>query len=222
MKTVARSDNLRAIYDNRFADREDYRRKVWNVLIAEWFGRFIPARGAVLDLGCGHGEFINQVSASARYAMDLNPASGDYLHPDVHWFQQDCSTRWPLADGVIDVVFSSNFFEHLSDKSALLDTLHEAHRCLRPGGRLIALGPNIKYVPGAYWDFWDHHVPLTDASLAEVLQLLGFKVEEKIPRFLPYTMSEGTQYPLFLLRAYLRLPIAWRFFGRQFLIVAEK
>ena len=88
-------DDLQTIYDQRFSGREDYWRKVWGVLISDWFYRFIPAEGAVLDLGCGYEEFINQVQASARYRMDLNPDSQRHLHPDVCLFQQACSMQWP-------------------------------------------------------------------------------------------------------------------------------
>jgi len=210
------------MYSERFYAKEEYRRKLWSVLISDWFCRFVPEDGAVLDLGCGYGEFINQVKAFTRYAMDLNPDSRRQLHTDVRLFQQDCSVQWPLPDEALDVIFTSNFFEHLPGKPSLAATLHEAHRCLQPGGRLIALGPNVKYLPGAYWDFWDHHLPLTEASLAEGLQMVGFKLERVVPRFLPYTMSHGPRYPLFLLRLYLRLPLAWRLFGRQFLVIAKK
>jgi len=219
MKT---QDELKLMYIRRFSGKEEYRRKVWSILVSDWFQRYIPDAGAVLDLGCGHGEFINNLKGQIRYAMDLNPDSGRHLDTDIRWLEQDCSKEWPLPDNALDLVFTSNFFEHLPHKTNLMGTLREAHRCIRPGGRLIALGPNIKYVGGAYWDFWDHHLPLTEASLVEALQTAGFKLERVVPRFLPYSMSEGPRYPLFFLRLYLRLPFAWRFFGRQFLIVAYK
>jgi len=215
-------DNLQTIYAQRFSGREEYRRKVWGVLVADYLYRFMPAEASVLDLGCGYGEFINQVKAPVRYGMDLNPDARQCLHPDVRLFQQDCSVRWPLPDDTLDLVFTSNFFEHLPSKSSLAATLHEARRCLRPGRRLVCLGPNIKYLPGAYWDFWDHYLPLTEASLAEGLQMVGFKLERVVPRFLPYTMADGPRYPLFLFRVYLRWPFAWRLFGRQFLVIAQK
>jgi predicted SAM-dependent methyltransferase len=61
----------------------------------------------------------------------------------------------------LDVIFTSNFFEHLVSKQALSQTILQAKKCLVPGGRLIAMGPNIRFVGGAYWDFWDHiwHLP---------------------------------------------------------------
>ncbi|HKV40731.1 MAG TPA: class I SAM-dependent methyltransferase [Blastocatellia bacterium] len=68
-------DDLAAIYGRRFSGLEDYRRKVWSILMSDFFHRFVPGNGAVLDLGCGYGEFINQVKARSRYAIDLNPES---------------------------------------------------------------------------------------------------------------------------------------------------
>ena len=50
------------------------------------------------------------------------------------------------------------------------------------------MGPNIKCVPGAYWDFFDHYVALTELSLQEALELAGFRSERIVDRFLPYTM----------------------------------
>jgi hypothetical protein len=47
-------------------------------------------------------------------------------------------------------------------------------------------------------------------------------VEEQIARFLPYTMSRGKQQPVWMLRLYLKLPLAWPLLGKQFLVVARK
>jgi SAM-dependent methyltransferase len=215
-------EDLQRIYGVRFAETLDYRKTVWSVLVSDWFGRYVRPQDAVLDLGCGYGEFINTIACREKYGMDLNPDAPRFLSKDVRLLPQDCSTRWPLSDASLDVVFTSNFFEHLPDKSALGRTLDEIHRCLRPGGRLVALGPNIKYLPGEYWDFWDHYVPLTEASLKEALVTRGFGVDVCIDRFLPYTMSTGPRYPVTLLRAYLKLPLLWRVFGRQFLVVGVR
>ena len=182
----------------------------------------MPESAVLLDLGCGYGEFINLVKAGAKIGMDLNARSRDLLNPEVRFFEQDCAARWPLADGQLDVVFSSNFFEHLPDKATLGRTLTEAFRCLKPEGRLIALGPNIKFTRGRYWDFWDHYLPLTEASLSEGLTARGFAIERCRARFLPYTMAGDRQYPLWMLRLYLRLPLLWRWRGEQFLVIARK
>ncbi len=214
---------LQAIYQRRFtAANTAYRGRLWSVLVADFFQPMIAANAAVLDLGCGYGEFINHVSCGRRYAMDLNPSSAGRLQPDIKFLAQDCSHRWALPDASLDVVFTSNFFEHLPDKLALKLTLIEAARCLRPGGRLIALGPNIKFVQGAYWDFWDHFLCLTELSLAEALENNGYSVQRAIPRFLPYTTVNQPAFPMAFVRVYLRFPLLWPLFGRQFLVVAER
>ncbi len=220
MNIDSRQD-LRNLYESRFRGSLAYRRAVWQVLISDFFLKFLTPEDTVLDLGCGYGEFINQVSCRRRFAIDLNPASAEHLNSQVTLFEQDCSTAWPLPEATLDVVFTSNFLEHLPDKTALARTIDEARRCLKAGGLLIALGPNIRYLPGRYWDFWDHHVPLTDRSLSELLQSRGFTVSLSIGKFLPYTMSQGRQYPVLLLRLYLRLRPVWRIFGRQFLVIAK-
>lgn len=216
------AQELQKIYDRRFGHTAAYRNRVWRVLATAFFNRWIGPGDAVLDLGCGYGEFINQVHAGQKFAMDLNPDAPKHLASSVRFFEQDCSGVWPLPDAALDAVFTSNFFEHLPDKGCLKRTLQQAFRCLKPGGRLIAMGPNIKFLPGRYWDFFDHHTILSEASLGEVLELTGFGLERVVPRFLPYTLVNAPEYPLVLLRAYLALPWLWWVKGRQFLVVGVK
>jgi SAM-dependent methyltransferase len=210
---------LETIYSQRFEGRQEYRNRVWQVLIDSFFRKFVAPDSVVLDLGCGYGEFINQIRCRTKYGMDLNPATARLLGEDVHFLQQDCSTQWPLPENSLDVVFTSNFFEHLPNKQTLGSTLEQAHRCLKPGGKLIAMGPNIRCVPGAYWDFWDHFLELTELSLSEGMQNRGFEIELCRARFLPYTMVNAPQYPLLFLRVYLALPILWSLAGKQFLVI---
>jgi SAM-dependent methyltransferase len=217
-----RQEELVRVYANRFDAVSGYRRRVWGVLVKNFFQRFVPANGVVLDLGCGYGEFINSVLAGEKLGMDLNPKTKENLADSVRFLEQDCSLPWPLPDQQLDIVFTSNFFEHLADKTALGRTLEQVFRCLKPGGKLIAMGPNIKFTGGRYWDFWDHYLPLTETSLSEGLVVQGFEIEKCFARFLPYTMVGTRQYPLWCIAVYLRFPLLWRWKGEQFLIVARK
>lgn len=216
------SQTLSKQYDLRFAANAAYRNRVWRVFCGEFFARFIARESAVLDVGAGWGEFINNIEAADRYAMDLNASAKEHLDPQVNCIRQDCSQPWQLAAGFLDVIFTSNFLEHLPDKASVERTVAEAHRCLKPGGLLICMGPNVKYVTGAYWDFWDHQVPITEASCAELLSLNGFAIETCTSRFLPYSMSNGWNPPVSLVKWYLRLPLLWPLFGKQFLVVGRK
>ena len=215
-------NELTQIYERRFKSVEQYRNRIWQVLTGSFFSKWVRPDHAVLDLGCGFGEFINNVKAAKRYGMDLNPATAAKLSKDVKFLEQDCSELWSLPDESLDIVLTSNFLEHLGDKNAVKRTLRQAHRCLRPGGQIIAMGPNIRYLPGSYWDFFDHHVILTERSLAEALSITGFTVESAVARFLPYTMVGGPRYPLSFLRLYLAFPFLWWIKGRQFLVIARR
>lgn len=213
---------LEHLYRVRFSHHREYRNRVWQVLATRYFSHWIEPTASVLDLGCGYCEFINNVAAARKYGMDLNPDATRHAAAGVTVFSQDCSEPWPVPEGSLDVVFTSNFFEHLSTEAHIERTMQHARRALRPGGVLIAMGPNITYLPESYWDFSDHHVALTESSLAQALRTCGFAVEIVAAKFLPYTMSNKRNYPIVALRVYLRLPLIWRVFGKQFLVVARK
>ncbi|NOT85679.1 MAG: class I SAM-dependent methyltransferase [Methylococcaceae bacterium] len=217
-----RSKALQNEYQKRFELNALYREAVWQILCRDFFSSYINQSAILLDLGAGWGEFSRNIKAKKKYAMDLNPDCGNRVYGYAEFLQQDCSTAWPLQDDSLDVVFTSNFLEHLPSKAAIDLTLQEAFRCLKKGGTMICLGPNIKYLPGTYWDYWDHYVPITDASMTEALSLQGFNVNEVVDRFLPYTMSDGSTPPLFALKIYLRMRVIWPLFGKQFFIVAKK
>jgi len=140
---------LRRQYAIRFGEQREYRDAVWKILTSNFFQPLIPRDSTVLDLGCGWGEFLNNIQAKKKYAMDLNPEAKERLAHDVKLFEQNCSQEWPLVDQSLDCIFTSNFFEHLRGKDDLRRTLVQIHRCLRPGGHLICMGPNTRCLPGA-------------------------------------------------------------------------
>jgi len=215
-------EELRRFYGAHFEKNRDYRQRIWSVLVRDFFQTHVSSSATVLDLGCGYGEFINCIQCGQKLALDLNPEAAQFLAPEVRFLQQDCSTHWQCGNESLDVVFTCNFSEYLPSKEALRRMLSESFRCLKPGGKLLAMGPNIRFLPGEYWDFWDHHLALSDRSLAEGMRNCGFQIMENHARFLPYTMANQREHPKFLLWLYLKLRPAWRFFGRQFLIVAQK
>jgi SAM-dependent methyltransferase len=215
-------NELENIYRDRFDEHLAYRNQVWQVLTAEFFSRLIPPGALVLDLGCGYGEFINNIDCATKFAMDMNPGAAKHLKSGITFIEQDCSAKWTLPDDYLDVIFTSNFFEHLPSKAAFWDTLGQARRCLKKDGILIAVGPNVRRVGGAYWDFWDHHLPLTDETVAEAFRLQGFRIEKSLAAFLPYTMVNQRAVPMLLVSLYLKLPFLWRLVGKQFLVIGRK
>lgn len=215
--------DVAALYKTRFEQTGlDRRDRVWKVLCKHFFDQRIPADATVLDLACGYGEFINNITASRKFAVDLNPDSARHLAPGITFFNAPATDLSALGHGVADVVFTSNFLEHLHDKKECDTVLAAVRDVLKPGGKFIIMGPNIRYTYREYWDFYDHYIPLSDLSLGEGLGIAGFRIEESIARFMPYTMNNRTSTHDLLVRAYLALPLAWKVLGKQFLITAIK
>ena len=215
--------DLASLYRFRFNQAQlPGKMRIWRVLCREFFQTLIDPASTVLDMACGYGEFINNIEAKSKHAIDLNPDTQGFLTDGIAFHQTSADEMVSVESSSIDIVFTSNFLEHLESKRACDDVFQEVGRVLRPGGKFIVMGPNIRYLAGKYWDFYDHHLPLSHASLEEGLSINGFRVIRNIPKFLPFTTRSALpQHPL-LVSAYLKMPLAWLILGRQFLLVAEK
>lgn len=214
---------LESIYRHRFGDdKREQRLKLWETLCNNWFQRYVPADAVVLDLAAGQCEFINQISCGRKIAVDLNEDIRNFANDDVEIVIAYSHDMVGVSDDSVDIVFVSNFFEHLPTKQAFLDTLYEIRRVLKPGGRLLVLQPNIRFLSGAYWDFVDHYLPLTHHTLEEALDLVNMEVVEMVPQFLPYTTRSSLPKSPVLVSLYLRLPLAWWIFGKQTWMVGRK
>lgn len=215
--------NLAALYRFRFKESERAQKMlIWKTLCEHYFQRLVGDDKVVLDLACGYGEFINNIKAKKKIAVDLNPDAPKYLAPDVTFFSSRADKIGGVENDAIDVVFTSNFLEHLKTKEECDAVLAEVLRILRPGGRFVIMGPNIRYLAAEYWDFYDHYLPLSHLSLEEGLVQAGYEVPLIVPRFLPYTTRSPLPRHPSLIALYLKIPLAWRIFGKQFLLVGQK
>lgn len=215
---------VETLYRERFADgSQRTRAAMWEVLCQVVLQRYVQPTDTVVDLGAGFCEFINAVRCGHKIAVDANAEMPRFAAPGVETVVGDIpAVLGRLAAGSAQVVFCSNFFEHLRDKDAVLAVLGEVSRLLAPGGRLIVLQPNIRYAYKEYWDFFDHHVPLSHSSLTEALRVTGFEITLLRPRFLPYTTRSRLPQAAWIVRLYLALPPAQWLFGKQMLVVARK
>lgn len=212
--------NLKKIYKTRFNDIEE-RKLIWQILVKDFFQKFIKRGDVVLDIGCGYGEFINNVICGKKLAIDLNPEAKKYLNKDVRYYL-DSSTKMPFVrEDSVDKIFISNFFEHLERKD-IVATVKELERVLKNRGEVLILQPNIRFCAKDYWMFFDHLTPIDDRALVELFSSHGFRLKKRILKFLPYTTkSKLPKSPLFI-KLYLRLPFLWKMFGKQSFLIFEK
>lgn len=214
---------LDRLYQQRFPETALARKHaIWKVLCSDFFSRYVKPTDTVVDIGAGYCEFINNIRAEKKIAVDLNPDVRRFAAPDVRVINESCTAIRELESDSVDVVFMSNFLEHLPSKDLVLDTFRESQRILRKGGRVMVLQPNIRYLPGEYWDYFDHHTPLTERSLVEGLQLVGLEPSTVIAKFLPYTTKSRLPQASWLIRLYIRVPLAWHVLGKQAFVVAVK
>jgi SAM-dependent methyltransferase len=215
--------HLARMYSERFnANEQRTKQNIWKVLCSDFFQRYVRPSDTVLDVGAGYCEFINNIVCQSKIALDLSEDTERYAAPGVHVVRCMSNAMVDIADASVDVAFASNFFEHMPSKAVFFETLLEIRRVLRPDGRLLILQPNIRFVGGEYWDFLDHHIPLTDRTLVESLLAAQMRPVEVVPRFLPYTTKSRIPQNPALVRLYLRVPIAHRVLGKQAWVVAVK
>ena len=215
--------DLAALYRFRFRESDRLQKSmIWKVLCERYFQRVIGDGKVVVDLACGYGEFINHIKAARKYGVDANPDAPKFLGPDVEFCLSRADKIDAIGDAMADVVFTSNFLEHLKTKDECDLVLAEVLRILKPGGRFIVMGPNIRYLASQYWDFYDHYLPLSHLSLEEGLVQAGYEIESIIARFLPYTTRSALPQHPALIALYLKLPFAWRILGKQFLVIGRR
>ena len=212
--------DLAKVYTFRFKWLAQETKVVTWAIITNWIERKLGNPKKVLDPAAGLGEFIVASSASERWACDL-------LDQRKSW-PSGITTRFgdiykvDLPEKYFDLIFVSNFLEHLATPDDVYKYLMQLRKSLKPGGKLAIMGPNFRFSANEYYDFADHLLPLSDRTVEEHLAAVDMKCERIIPRFLPLAFrSQRITHPL-LVKLYLAMPLFWRYFGKQFFIVATK
>lgn len=212
--------NYQRLYEYRFQGiDQDARQRVWNEIAAYVYGAMGRPR-AVLDPAAGRCEFINAIPAEERWIVDAVDYAEAFRQGEIESIIGDVLTV-DLPEEHFDGVFVSNFLEHLASQTEVARFLARMRSVMRPGGTIAVLGPNFKYCPGDYFDVADHTVVLTHVSVAEHLYAAGFRIERIVPRFLPFSFRGLLPPSPTLTRMYLRMPLAWRILGKQFLVLAR-
>jgi SAM-dependent methyltransferase len=208
---------IEGYHDTRLA-LDPRRGAVWKALWRYYFRHRIRASDTVLDLGCGYGDFINNVVAARRIALDLWPGFEQHLQSSIEPIVGAVSDLSAIADGSVDYAFASNLFEHVSQQE-FAETLTSLRAKLSPTGSLTILQPNYRYAYREYFDDFTHVSIYSHISLCDFLAANGFEPIEVRPRFLPLTVKSRLPTWGPLVGLYLRSPV--KPMGKQMLVRAR-
>ncbi|MET3479780.1 class I SAM-dependent methyltransferase [Variovorax atrisoli] len=209
---------MASYYSTRYTP-DPGRTKVWRAII-NYLEKYIGTScEVVIDIGCGYGDFINNVNAQKRYAIDLNPDAAGYLIDSVEFRSTQVTDLSCIADASVDIAFSSNLLEHLSDDELTL-AASEFQRILRPNGLFITMQPNFYYAYREYFDDFTHKKIFSHESLADFFRSSDFELVAMEKRFLPFSLKSRLPKTYFLTRIYLSS--FYRPFAKQMLGVFRK
>jgi len=159
-------------------------------LAKEWslIERYVRREGAILDAGCGFGEWVSFLSRKGYRAEGLD--FSDELvkrlretYPHLTWTQADVN-HLPYEDETFDGVVSWGVIEH--DEAGPRGALSEFHRVLKPQGTAIVTVPfdspaqrrsaDYLYHQSGQQTFFQYFFRVDE--LAEQVRAAGFEVVE--------------------------------------------
>lgn len=208
-------------YESRYTF-DPRRSLIWKEIV-RYESKFIP-NGAVVDLGAGYCDFINNVLAEKKYAVDTSSELENYAAPGIVKINQAAWNLHEIPNASVDIVHASNLFEHFTDEE-LDRVMKEVKRVLKVGGRLILMQPNYRLAAKNYFDDPTHKKVFSDGALESFLISHDMKIILKKPRFLPFSMKSNSSLipnlliPL-IVRAYIYSP--FKPFAGQMLFISEK
>jgi SAM-dependent methyltransferase len=128
---------------------------------------FLPAGARILEIGAGTGRQALELQRRGFEVTAIDLPESIYATHRVFPIKNYDGRTFPLAGASIDVVFSSNVLEHVSD----LARMHaEVRRVLAPGGTCIHA------LPTHTWRFW--------TTLTSYIEAISFSVSS-IPQLVP-------------------------------------
>lgn len=213
--------NYERLYNFRFRNvDQDGRMAVWKEVAPHVHG-IMGSPEKLLDPAAGRGEFLGCVPARETWAVDAVAYEQAVHKPDTNVIVSSIMDA-TLPEDYFDGIYVSNFLEHLYDQEAIHQFLLKMIGHMEHGGRIAIMGPNYRYCSSEYWDYADHFVALTHRAIEEHLYAAGFELERTIPQYLPYSFTGNLPTAPWLVGLYLKMPLAWRVLGKQFLVIGRR
>jgi SAM-dependent methyltransferase len=150
----------------------------------EMIRRYLPLQNArVLDIGCGLGAYVRRFSdfTDQAYGLDIDaPRVIEGAEKGVAHLGIGLSEHLPFADQVFDGVLLNEVIEHVGNDR---ETLREALRVTKPGGRVIIFAPN------RFYPFETHGVYLGKRYVFGNIPLVNYLPDALRNRLVPHARA---------------------------------
>lgn len=134
-----------------------------------------PSREAkVLDLGCGTGAVLDEVSKEFWGAgVDLSPLALQFCSKrGCRRLARASGVNLPIRNGSLDALLALDVFEHIEQHE---ESIREAWRALKPGGALILSVPAFRSLWGPHDVALMHFRRYRRGELERLLMQAGFE-----------------------------------------------
>lgn len=170
--------------DETFVSQRQARAKTAQVVLSRLKGLY-PDKGALLDIGCGPGLFLEQAEKRGWHVSGIEPSAWAIKWSrkelgDLHIQHGDYTVLNTMDEGSVDVITAFDVIEHVLDP---VDFLRAIHRVLKPGGMLILTTPKLdsllSRLMGKHWYciFPAHIHYFTSSSFKRLFSDTGFSQE---------------------------------------------
>lgn len=168
---MVQQNYLETIYSEQKTPITNYPKKLINYLIER---NQLERNQKILELGCGRGDFLNEfiIYGLDGYGVDISDYCKKFF-PNIKFQKTDLANeQLPYQDNFFDVIYSKSIIEHFYFPEKVFE---EAYRVLKPGGIIITLTPEWKYIYKSFYDDFTHRVPFTKVSLKDIHEMNNFK-----------------------------------------------
>ena len=144
---IYNKDNLKLFFMNKQEHyRQEYRclKPHWQdslVIYRNLIDSYTNSETKILDIGCGHGDFLKSIHDKTIYSYGIDPDK-EALLKNTFIKNKTVGTveKLPFESNSFDLVVSAWVLEHLQDSQK---AFQEIFRVLKPNGKVVFLTPNV-------------------------------------------------------------------------------
>jgi SAM-dependent methyltransferase len=177
----------------------------WNSFLHELRSRELrrlqPGAKTVLSGGAAGAWYFDwfhscyETPIERHIAVEAFSPEPERLPSEVEWLSRTLGDLTPVATSCVDLVYAGQTLEHLWPED-VVGFLLEAHRVLKPGGRIVLDSPNRRISIAMRWLQPEHTVEFTVSEIKELLACAGFVDIEIRGLWLCYDAGEHRFLPL--------------------------